>query len=131
MLGRHFRDLATLLGVSVGALALLGLTGAAAFAATGSCEISERAVVAESPYLGEIERLIQTQVPGSESHAEEAVPVDDVGTEIQRALGPQYGGEWYEAEAGDFAVGVTSGPTTRTRVCRSSREGAVGAVLAS
>jgi hypothetical protein len=112
MLRRHVRDLAMLLGGVVAAFGLPAIEPVAAVAATGSCEITPRTPPAESPYLGEIERLIQTQARGSEPHEGGAVPEDNVGTEIQRELGSQYGGEWYEVEAGDFAVGLTSGPIT-------------------
>jgi hypothetical protein len=112
MLTRHVQGFAILLGGVVVAFGLLGITPVAAVAATGSCEVTPRTAPVESPYLGEIEGLIQTQARGSESHEGEALPEDNVGTEIQRELGSQYGGEWYEVEAGNFAVGLTSGPIT-------------------
>jgi hypothetical protein len=100
----------TVIGVILIALALAGTTSAAAIAATGSCEIEPETSPTQNPDLVELQRVMGTQARGAEFHGGEAVPTDNVETEVERELGSQYGNEWYEVEAGDFVVGLAAGP---------------------
>jgi hypothetical protein len=114
--------LALTIGSVVAALAFLAMTSVAAAAATGSCAITPRTSRNDNPDLVELQRLIETQARGSEPHGGEAVPEDDVGTEVERELGSQYGEEWYEVEAGDFAVGLVAGPISVPQATEKVRQ---------
>jgi hypothetical protein len=104
------------------AFMLLGTTSVVASAATGSCEIQPEPSRNDSPDLVELQRLIQTQARGSEPHGDEAVPENDVGTEVERELGSQYGEEWYEVEAGNFAVGLVAGPISVSQATEKAHQ---------
>jgi hypothetical protein len=66
--------------------------------------------------------LIDTQAPEAEPRGGGAVPDNDVGTEVERELGSQYGEEWYEVEAGDFSIGLASGPLSIQQATEKVRE---------
>jgi hypothetical protein len=112
-LRRRLRRFAVAIVVMFGCVAFIN---AEAIAATGSCEVQVESWPTRNSDLGELEHVVETagleagEAKTSTLGASEA-DVNEEG-DIQQAFGTQYGGEWYEVEVGDFAVGLASGPVS-------------------
>jgi hypothetical protein len=100
-------------GTTAVAFGALGITSTKAIAATGSCAIQAESPHTPNPDLGELQRLISGGEKAPPPGSKEALPEEEaVVSEVKNEFGAQYGGSWYEVEAGDLAIGLVDGQIT-------------------